>query len=61
MNMLLVTVEHAEVYRSQSGETIAVRCTCGLGRDHSYAEWVEAMAFQDVARARTVLAPRSRG
>lgn len=34
---------HMEVFLSRrTGEPIALHCTCELGRDHTYGEWVEA-------------------
>lgn len=32
---------HAEVHHAEgSGEDIRIACTCSLGRDHDFAEWL---------------------
>ena len=33
---------HVErILASRSGEWVLISCDCGIGEDHTYAEWVE--------------------
>jgi hypothetical protein len=45
---------HVERFFSDKlGEPILVRCWCGIGHDHSYADWVER--YHDEAEAEAQL------
>ena len=53
--------EHAETYRSRvTGELIRVRCTCAIGREHTFAEWMDSADEEDLHWAQARLRERLR-